>query len=310
MVDASIRALELGGWINFRMRAMLMSFASYHLWLDWRPTSIELARLFLDYEPGIHYPQAQMQSGTTGINTLRIYSPAKQALDHDPTGAFIRRYVPELEPVPDEYLAEPHLMPPLLAKMIGFEIGRDYPEPIVDHRAAYRHARDRMDSVVQSEEGRQEARRVLLKHAGRGKRRGDESNQDHRYRLCCPRRGLTFRSPPSGVAPVIMLPFQILGIWFRGLLALAILGGGIYLLTRWLTSARLPGTIAAPIGASPASRPRAAEPGRAARRRPAAPGAPVRVPSRLEQADRLPGVRPGLLTWGTLGGLIRQGVSA
>ena len=171
MVDASIRALRLGGWINFRMRAMLMSFASYHLWLDWRPTSIELARLFLDYEPGIHYPQAQMQSGTTGINTLRIYSPAKQALDHDPTGAFIRRYVPELEPVPDEYLAEPHRMPPLLQRMIGCRIGRDYPEPIVDHKLAYRHARDRMDTVVMSAAGRQEARRVLLKHAGRGKRR-------------------------------------------------------------------------------------------------------------------------------------------
>ena len=171
MVDASIRALNLGGWINFRMRAMLMSFASYHLWLDWRPTSVHLARLFLDYEPGIHYPQAQMQSGTTGINTLRIYSPAKQAADHDPTGTFIRRYVPELEPVPDEHLAAPHLMPPLLQKLIGVRIGRNYPEPIVDHQAAYRFARDRMDEVVLSTAGRDEARRVLLKHAGRGKRR-------------------------------------------------------------------------------------------------------------------------------------------
>ena len=170
MVDASIRALRLGGWINFRMRAMLMSFASYHLWLDWRPTAVELARLFLDYEPGIHYPQAQMQSGTTGINTLRIYSPAKQATDHDPTGTFIRRYVPELDPVPDEYLAEPHAMPVLLQRMIGFRVGRDYPEPIVDHRAAYRFARDRMDAVARSAEGTREARRVLLKHAGRGRR--------------------------------------------------------------------------------------------------------------------------------------------
>ena len=170
MVDASIRALRLGGWINFRMRAMVMSFASYHLWLDWRPTSVELARLFLDYEPGIHYPQAQMQSGTTGINTLRIYSPAKQALDHDPTGAFIRRYVPELEPVPDEYLAEPHRMPRLLQKLIGCEIGRDYPEPIVDHIASYRHARDRIEAVDKSAVGKREANRVLIKHAGRGRR--------------------------------------------------------------------------------------------------------------------------------------------
>ncbi len=171
MIDASMRALHLGGWINFRMRAMLMSFASYHLWLHWRPTSVYLARQFLDYEPGIHYPQAQMQSGTTGINTLRIYSPAKQALDHDAGGQFIRRYVPELDPVPDEYLAAPHRMPPLLARMIGFEVGRDYPEPIVDHAAAYRLARARMDAVVDRPGARAEAARVLLRHGGRGRRR-------------------------------------------------------------------------------------------------------------------------------------------
>ena len=171
MIDASMRALHLGGWINFRMRAMLMSFASYHLWLHWRPTSVFLARHFLDFEPGIHFPQAQMQSGTTGINTLRIYSPAKQALDHDPQGTFIRRYVPELEPVPDEYLSEPHTMPPLLQKLIGFEIGRDYPAPIVDHAQAYRMARSRMDAAAEGPKAKAEARRVLEKHGSRGKRR-------------------------------------------------------------------------------------------------------------------------------------------
>ncbi len=171
MIDASMRALHAGGWINFRMRAMLMSFASYHLWLHWRPTSVYLARQFLDFEPGIHFPQAQMQSGTTGINTLRIYSPAKQASDHDPRGEFIRRYVPELEPVPDEYLAAPHEMPPLLGRMIGCVIGRDYPAPIVDHAAAYRLARARMDAVAVRPGSEAEARRVLLKHGGRGRRR-------------------------------------------------------------------------------------------------------------------------------------------
>ena len=171
MVDACMRALLLGGWVNFRMRAMLMSFASYHLWLHWRPTSVHLARHFLDFEPGIHFPQAQMQSGTTGINTLRIYSPAKQVLDHDPRGTFIRRYVPELEPVPDEHLAEPHKMPPLLQKMIGVEIGRHYPGPIVDHATAYRLARARMDAVAGRPDAMREAGRVLLKHGSRGRRR-------------------------------------------------------------------------------------------------------------------------------------------
>jgi deoxyribodipyrimidine photo-lyase len=78
MVDACMRSLDHSGWLNFRMRAMLVSFACYDLWLDWRPLAPILARRFLDYEPGIHYPQLQMQAGTTGMNANRIYSATKQ----------------------------------------------------------------------------------------------------------------------------------------------------------------------------------------------------------------------------------------
>ena len=52
-VDACMRCLMHCGWINFRMRAMLVSFATYNLWLDWKKIAPHLARLFLDYEPGI-----------------------------------------------------------------------------------------------------------------------------------------------------------------------------------------------------------------------------------------------------------------
>jgi deoxyribodipyrimidine photo-lyase len=170
MIDACMRALGETGWINFRMRAMLMSFASNHLWLHWRPTAVHLATQFLDFEPGIHFSQCQMQSGTTGINTVRIYSPAKQVIDHDPTGLFIRRYVPELSNVPAEYLAEPHRMPLGVQSAVGCRIGCDYPQPIVDHRAAYKSAQQKIFAIRQTASAIDEATRVFIKHGSRKKR--------------------------------------------------------------------------------------------------------------------------------------------
>lgn len=135
LVDACMRSLIENGWINFRMRAMLVSFASYHLWLDWRQTAPYLAQLFTDYEPGIHYSQFQMQSGVTGINAVRMYNPIKQSQDHDPEGKFIRRYVPELVSVSQDFIHEPWLQG---------ELEMDYPKPIVEHIDAIRYARGQL----------------------------------------------------------------------------------------------------------------------------------------------------------------------
>jgi deoxyribodipyrimidine photo-lyase len=132
LIDACMRSLHQNGWITFRMRAMLVSFASYHLWLDWRRTAPFLAQLFTDYEPGIHYAQFQMQSGVTGINAVRMYNPVKQSLDHDPDGQFIRRYIPELKAVSNTFIHEPWRMDLPLA---------DYPRPIVEHETAIKQAR-------------------------------------------------------------------------------------------------------------------------------------------------------------------------
>ena len=160
LIDACMRAVRATGWLPFRMRAMVVSFASYHLWLHWRFTAPLLARHFLDFEPGIHYSQFQMQSGVTGINAIRIYNPVKQALEQDPEGTFIRAWVPELAQLPTEALAEPHRMPPMLQQMYGIEIGRDYPLPIVDNVLAMRAARDRVWAVRRAPGTRAAALRV------------------------------------------------------------------------------------------------------------------------------------------------------
>jgi deoxyribodipyrimidine photo-lyase len=167
MIDASMRALEATGWINFRMRAMVVSFAAYHLWLDWRPVARELARYFTDYEPGIHISQVQMQSGVTGINRLRMYSPAKQLIDNDPDGTFVRTWIPELRGVPAVWLAHPHKMPRAEQNRTGCRIGVDYPAPIVDHAVAVREARSRIAEVRGTPEERALARRVYERHGSR-----------------------------------------------------------------------------------------------------------------------------------------------
>jgi len=153
--------------LNFRMRAMLVSFASYHLWLHWRPTGLFLARQFLDFEPGIHWSQMQMQSGTTGINTLRIYSPTKQAQDQDPQGLFIRRWLPELAKVPLPYLTEPWKMDLIVLRMSACIIGTDYPLPVVEDKAAMKAAKDRMYGLRKTPQARIEAADVQDRHGSR-----------------------------------------------------------------------------------------------------------------------------------------------
>ncbi len=160
LVDACMRSLHENGWITFRMRAMLVSFASYHLWLDWRQTAPFLAQLFTDYEAGIHYSQFQMQSGVTGMNAVRMYSPLKQSLDHDPEGKFIRRYVPELQDVSLADIHEPWQ---------GESPPRHYPAPIVVHEEALKFARAEISKVWKSEHFRDEARAVNHKLGSRNK---------------------------------------------------------------------------------------------------------------------------------------------
>ena len=162
-----MRSLIATGWLNFRMRAMLVSFGAYHLWLHWRQLGLHLARCFVDFEPGIHWSQTQMQSGVTGINTVRIYSPQKQLRDQDKDGVFVRRWVPELAAVPLARLAEPHTMTEAEQQQAGCRIGVDYPAPIVDAQAAVALAKSRIYAARRTEAARSESARVFEQHGSR-----------------------------------------------------------------------------------------------------------------------------------------------
>ncbi|MBO9409806.1 deoxyribodipyrimidine photo-lyase [Shimia sp. R9_1] len=161
-LDACMRSLRATGWLNFRMRAMVMATASYHLWLHWRAPGLHLARMFTDYEPGIHWSQVQMQSGTTGINTVRIYNPVKQGLDQDPKGRFIRRWVPELAEITDQDLHEPWN-----AENADAVIDQRYPRRVFDHLAAAKAAREKVWAVRRRAEFRDQAQAIAAKHASR-----------------------------------------------------------------------------------------------------------------------------------------------
>ena len=154
MVDACIRSLRVTGWLSFRMRAMIVSTATYTLWLDWRLINPWLARQFTDYEPGIHLNQLQMQSGSTGMNELRIYNPVRQAQVHDPNGTFIRQWVPELSECPTEVL---HALGGPKSSTLIQQYGLSYPGPIVDLLPANRAARATLTRLRSQPESRQAA---------------------------------------------------------------------------------------------------------------------------------------------------------
>ncbi len=157
-IDAVIRQLQQTGWCNFRSRALLVSFICNTCQQPWQAIAPRVAALFTDYEPGIHYPQFQMQAATTGINTVRIYNPVYNWQQKDPEWKFIYHFMPELKNVPIEFIHEPHLWE-------WFET-LDYPQPIIDIKSANKIAKDLLWTtkwnVLKSDKDK-----IIKKHASR-----------------------------------------------------------------------------------------------------------------------------------------------
>jgi deoxyribodipyrimidine photo-lyase len=190
-LDACMRSLKATGWLNFQTRAMVMGFVSHHLWLDWRLPAERIAARFTDFDPAIHYAQAQIQAAATDVDAPRIFNPVKQSREQDPDGALIREWVPELARLPDAFLHAPWDAPPEFLSAAGVVLGQTYPMRIVDHMAAANEARTRIAAVRRSHAPAAAADDFKARLAGR------------------PRRATPRRNPPKTVVQQLDLDFGL-----------------------------------------------------------------------------------------------------
>jgi deoxyribodipyrimidine photo-lyase len=137
LVDAGMRQLVAEGWMHNRARMVCASFLVKDLLIDWRRGERVFMQRLIDADPASNNGGWQWTAGTgtDAAPYFRVFNPVLQSRKFDPSGRYIRRWVPELTAVPDRYIHEPWRMPSGVQHAAGCAIGTNYPPPIVDHAA-------------------------------------------------------------------------------------------------------------------------------------------------------------------------------
>jgi deoxyribodipyrimidine photo-lyase len=135
LVDAAMRQINRTGWMHNRLRMVAASFLVKDLLVDWRRGERYFADHLIDYDLSANNGGWQW-AASTGCDAqpwFRIFNPVTQSERFDAEGKFIRKCVPELAACNDKEIHAPWLMPDMRQTMLGIKIGRDYPQPVVDH---------------------------------------------------------------------------------------------------------------------------------------------------------------------------------
>ena len=175
LIDAVMRCLAATGFVNFRMRAMVVSFACHVLHLDWRLIHPHLARVFRDYDPGIHLNQLQMQAGVVGLNTIRVYNPIKQLTDWDGDCRFVKQWIPELKDAPAKHIVNGDRLP-------------GYPSPVAAFAERSKHMTSLLYGIRKSAAAQEATPAVLFKHGSRKKANRTQSGSVRRKRSSQPKQ--------------------------------------------------------------------------------------------------------------------------
>ncbi|MFD2308487.1 cryptochrome/photolyase family protein [Enterococcus termitis] len=136
IVDAGMRQLNQTGWMHNRLRMIVASFLTKDLMIDWRMGERYFQEKLIDYDSASNIGgwQWAASTGTDAVPYFRIFNPTTQGEKFDPTGAFIRMYLPELNDLPNEYIHCPSKMSKKVQESLGFYLGDHYPKPMVDHQ--------------------------------------------------------------------------------------------------------------------------------------------------------------------------------